>query len=150
MLDQFNHVIQHKTDPNGFLINKFQRITALNQQVMTSSQVRQFSIEHQSPQRFIPQKDMANGLNGRHLNPMNASINQTTTNKDRPSRVAVHNTEEDFSKSNEFASQKKKQTKLPNDVLLSPKKVQSELQNMMVMQQIDLMHQQEENKKALH
>ena len=81
---------------------------------------------------------------------MNASINQTTTNKDRPSRVAVHNTEEDLSKSNEFASQKKKQTKLPNDVLLSPKKVQSELQNMMVMQHIDLMHQQEENQKALH
>jgi hypothetical protein len=140
-MDQFNHVIQHKTDPNGFLINKFQRISALNQQVITSGQARQFSIEHQSPQRFIPQKDMVNGLNGRHLNPMNASINQTTTNKDRPSRVAVHNTEEDFGKSNEFASQKKKHaTKLPNDILLSPKKVQSELQNMMVMQQIDLMH----------
>jgi hypothetical protein len=39
--------------------------------------MRQFSIENQSPQRFMPQKDMplTNGLNGRHLNPMNASIN---------------------------------------------------------------------------
>ena len=48
VMDQFSHLIQHKTDPNGFLINKFQRISALNQQVMTSN-VRQFSIEHKSP-----------------------------------------------------------------------------------------------------
>jgi hypothetical protein len=33
---------------------------------------------------------------------------------------------------------------------MSPKKVQSELQNMAVMQQINLMQQKEENKKALY
>lgn len=31
MTDQFGYMMQQKTDPSGFLINKFQRISVLNQ-----------------------------------------------------------------------------------------------------------------------
>lgn len=62
---------------------------------------------------------------------MNASINQTATNK--PPKIITQQTEEDLSRSNDF-NKKKPATKLPDGIVLSPKKVQTELQTMMVMQ----------------